>query len=166
VGGTPEEVARWKSEVPADNLVFYGFVSPDKVYDYMGTFDAMLAPFQPNVLVGDRKVDIARWMSPLKIFEYMAGGKPIIASNLPVLQEVLTDNENALLTDAADPHGWVAKINRLADDEALRRKLGQQAQKDFFSHYTWEKRAEILLHTLQPRQTIREKVQGITTPNR
>lgn len=158
VGGRPEDIARWQEACPSGNLVFHGFVQPERVYEFMAEFDVLLAPYQPNVLVGDRKVDIARWMSPLKLFEYMAGGKPIIATDLPVLREVVAHRENALLARAETPEEWVRCIRELQGDELLRRRLGTQAQRDFFSHYTWEKRAELILQSMTQRKPVREKV--------
>ncbi|GAB4419846.1 MAG: hypothetical protein OHK0039_32720 [Bacteroidia bacterium] len=148
VGGKDPEVQLWKEKCPENNLIFHGFVEPERVYEYMAAFDVMLAPYQPSVKVGSSQVDIARWMSPLKLFEYMAGARPIICSDLPVLQEVMTDGHNGLLASATDPQSWVAQIRRLQADEALRRRLGMEAQAGFFGHYTWEKRAEHILSAL------------------
>ncbi|MEZ4774704.1 MAG: glycosyltransferase family 4 protein [Bacteroidia bacterium] len=145
VGGNPEDISKWKNTINAANLIFHGFVAPEKVYDYMAEFDVMLMPYQPNVIVGTKKIDIGSWMSPLKLFEYMGGGKPIIASDLPVLREVLTDGRNALLVDATNPDSWAEKINILRQDSRLRRKIAENAQHDFFNVYTWDKRAEHIL---------------------
>jgi glycosyltransferase involved in cell wall biosynthesis len=145
VGGDEESVRYWKSRASNTNLVFHGFVSPMRAQEYIGTFDIVLAPYQPVVLVGNGNVDIGRWMSPLKIFEYMSHGKPIIASDLPVLREVLIDGHNALLADPSDAGDWSEKIVRLVADAELRRVLGAAARKDFQDKYTWEGRAKLIL---------------------
>ena len=145
VGGKPHELEHWKQVCQTDNLILHGFVSPDRIYEFMGEFDVMLAPYQPKVLVGDKKVDIAQWMSPLKLFEYMAGAKPIVCSDLPVLMEVLTHDQNGLFASAEDANSWVEQIRRFKEDQELRERLGRQAQADFFAHYTWEKRVEHIL---------------------
>ena len=84
-------------------------------------------------------------MSPLKLFEYMAGGKPIICSDLPVLMEVLHHEKNGLMASSTDPESWAKEIRKLKDSPKMRERLGRQAQQDFFAHYTWEKRVELLL---------------------
>ena len=144
VGGTDEDIKFWKEKCQYDNLIFHGFVPHEKVYDYMGQFHVMLMPYQSNVIVGRKKIDIGQWMSPLKLFEYMGGGKPIVASDLPVLKEVLTEGENALLADPNYPEQWAQKINKLKEDPALREKIRKTAQQHFFELYTWDKRAELI----------------------
>jgi glycosyltransferase involved in cell wall biosynthesis len=93
-------------------------------------------------------MDVASWMSPLKIFEYMASEKAIIASDLPVLREVLTDGVTALLCDPDDVRSWAAALERLAHDPAERRRLGRSARELLLSGYTWKQRAERILTAL------------------
>ena len=80
-------------------------------------------------------------MSPLKLFEYMAHGLPIVSSDLPVLKEVLEDGRNALLCDPDDIESWISAITQLQHDKLLRRQLSLQARDDFEQNYTWEIRA-------------------------
>src|SRR4029079_715197 len=81
--------------------------------------------------------------SPLKLFEYMASGRPIVASALPSLREVLRDGENALLVEPGNPPAFVAAISRLKDDPALAAQLAAQARRDV-EDFTWVRRAERL----------------------
>ena len=123
VGGDEESVRYWQGKARQDNVIFHGLVSPPRAQEYIATFDIVLAPYQPVVLVGDDNVDIGRWMSPLKIFEYMSHGKPIIASDLPVLREILKDGHNALLADPGDASDWTKKVIQLAADAELGRAI-------------------------------------------
>ncbi|MCB0842647.1 MAG: glycosyltransferase family 4 protein [Bacteroidetes bacterium] len=145
VGGTDEDINHWKNTCQYENLIFHGFVPHEQVYDYMAQFHVMLMPYQANVIVGRKKIDIGRWMSPLKLFEYMGGGKPIVASDLPVLREVLSEGENALLANPETPQEWADKIHLLKKDPELREKIRKTAQQNFFDLYTWDKRAELIL---------------------
>jgi len=84
----------------------------------------------------------------LKIFEYMALGKAIVCSDLPVLREVLTDQRNALLVPPEDVTAWVAAIHRLQADESLRQRLGDAARNDFLAQYSWQMRAQKVIADL------------------
>ena len=147
VGGLPEDIDRWRKQLePLGNVTFHGFVSPRQAEQYRKAFDVLVAPYQRKVsfhLGGD--LDTARWMSPLKLFEYMAVGKPIIASRLPVLEEVLSDGETALLCEPDRAEDWVRKLELLKADAALRSRLGERARKVFLERYTWRTRAERIL---------------------
>jgi glycosyltransferase involved in cell wall biosynthesis len=76
----------------------------------------------------------------LKLFEYMASGRPIVASDLPSIREVLTDDHNALLVEPGNPQALTAAIRRLKADPGLGERLTRQALDDV-RQYTWERRA-------------------------
>ena len=113
----------------------------------------MLTPYQREVRVHGGG-EVSAWMSPLKIFECMASAKPIISSDLPVLREVLTHEVNALLCDPEDIESWVAAIERLRDDHALRVRLSERAAHDFDANYAWSKRAEQIVRLLTARPAV------------
>jgi glycosyltransferase involved in cell wall biosynthesis len=81
--------------------------------------------------------------SPLKLFEYMAAGKAIVASSLPAIREVLADEVNALLVAPGDPDALAAGIRRLADNPELRDALAGAAR-TAVAEYSWVRRAERL----------------------
>jgi glycosyltransferase involved in cell wall biosynthesis len=78
--------------------------------------------------------------SPLKVFEYMAAGLPIVASELPALREVLRHEENALLVPPDDAPALAAALRRLTSEPALAERLRHQAHADVAGR-TWEARA-------------------------
>jgi glycosyltransferase involved in cell wall biosynthesis len=82
--------------------------------------------------------------SPLKLFDYMAAGVPIVASDLPALREVLRHEENALLARPGDPDAFAAAVRRLLADPVLAARLGRQARADV-DGYSWDARAHALL---------------------
>lgn len=145
-GGGHEEVARLSAGATYPNVVFYGHISREKLPSALERFNIALLPNQPVVRLEGGKGDIGRWTSPLKLFEYMASGKAIIASDLPVLREVLLDRVNALLVPADDPNAWVAAIVELTENPTLRTSLGRRAQEDFKQQYSWEIRMSKVLH--------------------
>ena len=82
--------------------------------------------------------------SPLKLFEYMAAGRPIVASDLPSLREVLRHGDNAWLVQPDDPAALAQGIQHLLAEPALAARLAAQAQEEVQA-YTWEQRAERIL---------------------
>ena len=85
----------------------------------------------------------------MKMFEYMSSNTPFIASNLPVLREVLRDRKNCLLAKPESIIDWKKKINLLRTNKYLLRELSSNARKDFLNKYTWEKRAKNILSIIK-----------------
>ncbi len=145
VGGNDEDIAQWQARYSGHNLFYHGYIAPGKVAQHCIHFDVLLAPYQKRVATSGGG-NTVRWMSPLKIFEYMALGKAIICSDLPVLHEVLTDQVNALLVPPDDHKAWTQALSLLQDNLELRVKLGRIAKEEFLTRYTWEKRAAAVLN--------------------
>jgi glycosyltransferase involved in cell wall biosynthesis len=80
-------------------------------------------------------------MSPLKLFEYMAAGLPIVATDLPALREVLEDGENAVLVPPGNPDALARALTSMLGDAGAARALGDRARRDA-AQYTWHRRAE------------------------
>jgi glycosyltransferase involved in cell wall biosynthesis len=142
VGGTADQVAQLNVASTSENVTFHGYVPPALTPNYRDSFDVLIAPYQ-DVIETAGGGNTAAYCSPLKIFEYMASGKAIICSNLPVIQEVL-NVENSILADPNDLQKWIDGI-RLLSDASLRRRLGQAAKRDFEQHFSWNKRADQIL---------------------
>jgi glycosyltransferase involved in cell wall biosynthesis len=144
VGATVEEVLEIVSSPKiSPNLLFLGFQSPAVCQLLRSEFDVLVAPYQLNTSVRSGN-NTSGYMSPLKIFEYMSAGKAIIASDMPVIREVLSEH-NSILINPTDIEGWVNAINRLRD-VTLRKKLGRDAYHDWKSNFSWETRAEKILN--------------------
>ncbi|EFK08208.1 glycosyltransferase, group 1 family protein [delta proteobacterium NaphS2] len=141
VGGRDLDIERWQNTCRAPNLFFHGFVSNNLLNGYYERFNMALLPSQKQVMLADDKRDIGQWMSPLKAFEYMSYGLPIVSSDLPVLREIFQHERNALLVDPRDLSAWEKALRRLDHDSALRMRLGKTARAEFLEKYTWEKRA-------------------------
>jgi glycosyltransferase involved in cell wall biosynthesis len=97
---------------------------------------APLAPTERNVVQG---------CCPVKIFEYMACGKPIVAANLPVVREILTHEEDALLYKVDKPSRLANCLLRLAEDDTLRQRLGENALRKARETFSWQRAQEALL---------------------
>ncbi|MCD4824808.1 MAG: glycosyltransferase family 4 protein [Phycisphaerae bacterium] len=150
IGGTLQDIEYWKKKLQKpNNIKFYGFLPYSETIQYRQSFDVLLAPYQTKVYghgaAKRRKssaISIGQWMSPLKIFEYMSAKKPFIASDLPVLREVLTDGQNSLLCPPSNVESWKLALERLRDDSELANKLSETCYHDFTTKYTWQIRAQ------------------------
>lgn len=146
VGGTLEDIrSRLQIQDIPENFICHGYKSPRESNALRKAFDILVAPYQKATQVrsGARTSD---YMSPLKIFEYMAVAKPIIASDLPVIREVL-NSDNAILVGPDDLNAWRDAVISLKTKE-LRVKFGHAASRDFEKKYTWKARAEEILKQL------------------
>jgi glycosyltransferase involved in cell wall biosynthesis len=86
----------------------------------------------------------AYFTSPLKLFEYMAAGVPILATDLPSIREVLRHGENAWLVPPGDPKALTEGIRHLLENSDLAERLARQAKEDVHQ-YTWKRRAAVIL---------------------
>ncbi|RIK75626.1 hypothetical protein DCC62_12940 [candidate division KSB1 bacterium] len=144
VGGRESDIEYYRQQTgQLDNLLLVGFKPPSQVFTYLQAADALLMPHGHRVENSGGR-DMAAFTSPMKMFEYMAAGRPILASTLPVLQEVLHDGVNALLQPYDEPSQWTAALRRLQQDNKLAKALGNQARLDV-QQYTWDKRVERIL---------------------
>lgn len=148
VGGDEHSISSLRALVPP-NVVVHGFVAPADLAGLYARFDVLLMPYQKRVGVASGAADTVRWMSPMKMFEYMASGKAIISSDLPVLREVLVDGRNARLVPPGDLESWLAAIRELREDAPLRRALGERAKAELLDKYTWDARARNVLDFLE-----------------
>lgn len=145
IGGRPEDVEHWRGVAQATNVIFYGHMQHRYVAAVLQRMDVLLAPYQSEVSVAGGGVSTAAWMSPLKLFEYMAAGKPIICSDLPVLREVMISNTNCLMVNPSSPADWRDAISLIQTDKELGSALGRQAAVDLATKYTWKIRAGKML---------------------
>ena len=138
------------------NVFFHGYVKPRDTYRYANSCDVLLAGYQKRVYVSGGAGDTGKFMSPLKIFEYMASKKAIIASDLPVLREVL-DEKTAILVRPDDIEAWINATNKLRN-KPLRQELEENAYERFLAKHTWKYRAGIVSKWILNVPTGRKKV--------
>ena len=145
VGGNDSDIEYWKKRLGnEDNILFHGFVKPADIPLYGMNVDALIAPYLNKVQGAGSsllKNNLSQWMSPLKLFEYMSYKKPIIASDLPVLHDVLHSG-NSLMCNPDNIDEWCRAIHLLSANKELRLKLAECAYTEFLNNYTWIKRAE------------------------
>jgi glycosyltransferase involved in cell wall biosynthesis len=140
VGGTPADVAAFRAFIAGevlDKVRVVGYVPPVEVPVWLAAADVLALPNSAAEAIS------ARYTSPLKLFEYMAAGRPIVASDLPSLKEVLTDGLNARLVRPDDPVALAGGLTAVLADPAAGALLAEQARRDVAGR-TWHARAAAL----------------------
>lgn len=126
------------------NLTVLGPLPPVAARALQVEADVLVAPFSRRV-ESDSGHDIARWTSPMKLFEYLASGRPTVVSDLPVLREVVRPDVDALMVPPDDPGALVRALERLRDDPDLGVRLATSALERVRDEFTWELRARRIL---------------------
>ena len=142
VGGHPSEpdlerITRLVRDLGLETRVTTtGLVPPAEVMGRLQTASVLVLPNTASAIS-------ERYTSPLKLFEYLTLGRPIVASDLPSIREVLTDGRSALLVAPGDPSALAGAFGRLRSDATLGAALGAEAAA-LAPRFTWDARAERL----------------------
>ncbi|MBF0611222.1 MAG: glycosyltransferase family 4 protein [Magnetococcales bacterium] len=146
VGGTPKDVAYWQQksgQMGLANMTYTGHLANTLLPPYLWAADVLLMPYNSHC-------STAGWMSPMKLFEYMAAGRAVVASDLPVLHSVLRHGENGWLVKADDGTALATGVHHLLENPTLRENLARQSREDVQS-YDWRKRVGRIIQWLETR---------------
>lgn len=144
VGAGPEQ-GRLEAEAARLGLsaavTFTGAVPPGCVPALLARMDVAVAPYpaQGNF-----------YFSPLKVYEYMAAGLPVVASRVGQLAELIEDGRNGLLCSPGDVFALTNALLRLASDAALRARLAAAGRETVLRAHTWERVAERIMKLSAP----------------
>ncbi len=147
-GGEPADVERLRYLAKSrglTNLILVGFIPNANLPQYQAACETLLMPYQRQVEASSGG-DIAQYLSPMKLFEYLACGRAILSSDLPVLREVLNES-NAILLPPDDPQAWILALQTLKNDPAQVGQLAKQAKQDA-QKYSWTARVQHILNGL------------------
>jgi ATP-binding cassette subfamily B protein len=123
---------------------FSGAVDPHTIPGWLQSMDVAVAPYPPLANF---------YFSPLKVYEYMAAGLPVVASRIGQLATLIEHEVNGLLYAPGDAAALTAALARLRAEPALARRLGQAARRTVLEHHTWDQVAERILVLAQPLPT-------------
>jgi len=146
VGGRLEDIQTWKSRAQMQglhNVTFTGHIPNRDLPLYQAAAEILLMPYEHFIFGSSGDADSAAVASPMKMFEYMAAGRAILTSNLPVIREVLNET-NAVFCPPDNVNAWESALRALLADKSRRLALGTQARKDV-ARYTWIARAKRVL---------------------
>jgi glycosyltransferase involved in cell wall biosynthesis len=141
VGGRREDVKTWQERLEKEavkNVRLIGFVENSRLPLYQAAAEVLLMPYERRI-EGSSGGNSADFCSPMKMFEYMAAGRAIITSDLPVIREVLNDT-SAVFCPPEDLEAWSEALERLLVDPEDGLRLGRSVL-DQIENYTWIERA-------------------------
>jgi len=147
-GGEDAAVERWRSRAAEEgvaNLTLTGFVAQEILPPIQEACDLLLMPYQHRISVSSGG-DTAAFANPMKAYEYLAAGRAILASDLPVIREIL-HKDWAILLPPEDRQAWREAIRALQADPGRRHELGEAARRQAEGH-SWRARAERALDGL------------------
>lgn len=141
VGGTETDIAKYKKLVQDEdlnNISLLGHKQKSVIPKYQMAADVLLLP---NIASNEESI---RYTSPIKLFEYMASGVPILASDLPSIKEILNDS-NAVLFRAGDIDDMAKSLNDILNTNLDVKAISDKALKDV-KNYSWENRTKKILN--------------------
>ena len=122
---------RSKSMGLGDKVIFTGFLPQKKLFNWIRKAVVVLIPFSNN--------SNCQTTVPSKLYEYMAFGKPIVATRLSGISEILNHEYNGLLYKVNSVEDFASCVIQLLSNMKLAERLSVNAQRDFFSKYSCEK---------------------------
>ena len=146
VGGLREDNERYEKTVNSkkiSNFELKGFVSHSLVPKYLLASDILVIPYTNEVTIKGG-TNASRFTSPIKLFEYMAAGKPILSSELPTILEILEDGKTASLFEPGNSDSFCEKLDNLLDNPEYMSTLSKNASNKV-EEYTWEARVKKLI---------------------
>lgn len=146
VGGLESDVVRYRKLAKEKNAVNFrltSYVSHHTVPLYLAASDLLVMPYTSRMTIrgGTKAQDFT---SPIKLFEYMASGRPILATSIPSVSEILEDGVNAVLVKPDSAQALFEGIQKILGDPGLAKRISERAYSDV-KGYTWEERAKKLL---------------------
>ncbi|MDO8667554.1 MAG: glycosyltransferase family 4 protein [bacterium] len=142
VGGVDTDAVSFKEKnqrlIASGKIAVYPHQRHDLMPVWMKAADVLALPNKAGE-------NISKYFtSPLKLFEYMAAGRPIVASNLPSITEILNES-NSILVESDKPASLAKGVKKILENEALAESLAKQAMADV-QNFSWQKRAENILN--------------------
>ncbi len=123
-----------------DRVVLPGYVTYNDIPEYLSAMDIVLAPYPRHRIF---------YFSPIKLFEYMAAGKSVVASSIGQIKEIIEDGVNGMLFQAGNYKEMLEKSTLLLKNNSLRERIGKAARMTIEKNYTWKHTAEKLKHIIE-----------------
>ena len=122
------------------NVKIFDYIPYSKVPSVLSRYDIALMPFSKRIY-GRGNIDISKSISPLKMFDYMASGKIIIASELKIYEHILKNKHNSILIKSNNPIKWKENIEKIFKNPKKYKKISINAYHNV-KKYTWDARVK------------------------
>jgi glycosyltransferase involved in cell wall biosynthesis len=127
-----------KQDNVEDKVIITGMQQYPKIPEFLAACDVLLSPCVNSI-------GTTFFNSPIKLFEYMGMGKPIIATDVGQQGDVIHDNVNGLICPEQDPEALAVAIKKIHDDKDLAARLGIAARKDALEKYDWKHHSQLIV---------------------
>ena len=131
-----------------NRAILTGFVTHDKIPEHIAAMDIVLAPY-PDLEYF--------YYSPLKIFEYMACGKPVITTKIGQISELISNGHSGYLCEPDNLDEIIQKVTFLINDPSLRKQMGETARNSIVPKHSWKMKAMELSHQLAQVASVSER---------
>lgn len=148
-GGKQADIDPWQKALADEhisNVIITGFIPNSQLPLYQAAADVLVMPYGRRI-AGSSGGNIAEVINPMKMFDYLAAGRSLIASDIPVFHEVLRE-EFMRFCQPEEPEEWIETIRLLKQDPLLRNQLSQSAKKEAVQ-YSWNARTQNTLSRLE-----------------
>ena len=120
-----------------NNIIITGRIPDDRAFEFVINSQVCILPLYPS-----KHTEVS---CPVKVFDYAALGKAIVADNVAEMCRIFKENDAALVSDPENKEEFIGNVKRLLEDDELRRRLGENARR-LVKNFTWEKQGEKLVN--------------------
>lgn len=138
VGGLEQDIQKWKAAVPDARADFVGLRPREEIPSWLAKAQVCVVPNSANTH------ESVNFTSPIKLYEYLASGCPVVASDLPSLREII-DEQVAVFAEPDDPKSLAGAIRRVLDEPEAARERARRGKTLVRERYGWNARAERIL---------------------
>ena len=146
-GGSRNFINIYKRKFTNKNIFFHEYIPYKNVKNFLCEMDLLILPYEKKVTASGNVGNIANFTSPMKLFDYLSSSKPIIASSLSVLKEVLVNKKNCIFIDELNVYKWKLTINKILLNDTHR---GIISRNNFFlaKNYTYQNRVTKMFNNI------------------
>lgn len=132
-----------KKKLPK-NIFLRGYVPYSRIPEILSNHKICLMPYSKKAFIDSGNISNDKYISPLKLFDYLSSGKILVASNLAAYQHILKNKKNCFLVNSNKTKDWIRIIEYILKNYKKLEKIRKNA-KETAKFYNWEKRAQKII---------------------